>query len=111
MVVLIAFILAVVFFVVGIAVLGFVAHLLWWLIAGLIIGALARLILPGTQPIGIVATALFGIAGSLIGAILAHALGWHSSIVQLLLSIVVAALLVAAIAGSTGSRALARQHD
>src|SRR3954453_20210862 len=111
MVVIVAFVLAVVFFVVGIAVLGFVAHLLWWLIAGLIIGALARLVLPGTQPIGIVATALFGIAGSLIGAILAHALDWHSTIVQLLLSIGVSALLVAAIAGSTGGRALARQGD
>jgi uncharacterized membrane protein YeaQ/YmgE (transglycosylase-associated protein family) len=109
MAVLIAFLLAVVFFVVGIAVLGFVAKLLWWLIAGLIIGALARLILPGTQPIGIVATALFGIAGSLIGAILAHLLDWDSTIVQLVLSIVVAALLVAAVAGSTGSRALAHR--
>jgi uncharacterized membrane protein YeaQ/YmgE (transglycosylase-associated protein family) len=109
MVVIVAFLLAVVFFVVGIAVLGFVAHLLWWLIAGLVIGALARLVLPGTQPIGIVATALFGIAGSFIGAILAHALDWDSTIVQLLLSIAVAALLVAAIAGSAGSRALARR--
>ena len=109
MVVIIAFLLAVVFFVIGIAVLGFVAHLLWWLVAGVVIGALARLVLPGTQPIGILATALFGIAGSFIGAILAHALGWHSSIVQLVLSIGVAALLVAAVAGSAGGRALARQ--
>ncbi len=109
MVVIIAFLLAVVFFVVGIAVLGFVAHLLWWLVAGVVIGALARLVLPGTQPIGILATALFGIAGSFIGAILAHALDWHSTIVQLLLSIAVAALLVAAVAGSAGGRALARR--
>jgi uncharacterized membrane protein YeaQ/YmgE (transglycosylase-associated protein family) len=109
MVVIIAFVLAVIFFIVGIAVLGFVAHLLWWLIAGLVIGALARLVLPGTQPIGLVATALFGIAGSLIGAILAHALGSHSTIIQLILSIVVSAVLVAAIAGGAGSRAVTRR--
>jgi uncharacterized membrane protein YeaQ/YmgE (transglycosylase-associated protein family) len=109
MAVIVAFLLAVVFVVDAIAVLGFVAKLLWWLIAGLIIGALARLILPGTQPIGLVATALFGIAGAFIGAVLSHALGWHSTIVELILAIIVSAVLVAAIAGGAGSRAVARR--
>jgi uncharacterized membrane protein YeaQ/YmgE (transglycosylase-associated protein family) len=109
MAVLIAFLLALVLFIAGVAVIGFVFKLVWWLIAGLIIGALARLLLPGTQPIGILATALFGIAGSLIGAILAHLLDWHSSIIQLVLAVVVAALLVSAVAGTAGGRALAKR--
>jgi uncharacterized membrane protein YeaQ/YmgE (transglycosylase-associated protein family) len=66
-------------------------------------------VLPGTQPIGILATALFGIAGSLIGAVLAHALNWDSTIAQFLVAIGVSALLVAAVAGSAGGRALARR--
>src|SRR5207245_704037 len=44
----------------GIAVIGLVVKLVWWLIVGVLIGALARLILPGSQPIGVLATALFG---------------------------------------------------
>ena len=40
-----------------------------WLIVGLVAGALARLIMPGRDPMGIIATILLGIVGSIIGAI------------------------------------------
>src|SRR2546423_10087273 len=40
---------------------------IWWLIIGLIAGALARLIMPGRDPMGIIATILLGIVGSIIG--------------------------------------------
>jgi uncharacterized membrane protein YeaQ/YmgE (transglycosylase-associated protein family) len=42
------------------------------LIVGLIVGALARLILPGRDPMGCLATALLGIAGSVVGGIVGH---------------------------------------
>ena len=45
-----------------------------FLVAGLIIGALARLILPGKQKIGLLWTVGLGVAGALIGGILASAL-------------------------------------
>ena len=45
-----------------------------FLVAGLIIGLLARLILPGRQRIGILMTLLLGVVGSLIGGTIANAL-------------------------------------
>jgi len=45
---------------------------IWWLIIGLIAGALARLIMPGRDPMGIIATILLGIVGSVIGGLV----GW-----------------------------------
>jgi uncharacterized membrane protein YeaQ/YmgE (transglycosylase-associated protein family) len=46
-----------------------------FIIAGLVIGALARLIKPGRQDLGIVATLLLGLAGSVIGGAVASLLG------------------------------------
>lgn len=45
------------------------AQFIWWLIIGLIAGALARLIMPGRDAMGLVATILLGIAGSIIGGL------------------------------------------
>ncbi|HLA11014.1 MAG TPA: GlsB/YeaQ/YmgE family stress response membrane protein [Pyrinomonadaceae bacterium] len=44
---------------------------LWWLIIGLIAGALARLIMPGRDPMGVLATMILGIVGSVIGGLVA----------------------------------------
>lgn len=46
-----------------------------FIIAGLIIGALARLLKPGKQNLGLVATLLLGLAGSVIGGTIASLLG------------------------------------
>jgi len=54
--------------------LGFI----WWLIIGLIAGALARLIMPGRDPMGIIATILLGIVGSILGGLVAMAI-WGNS--------------------------------
>ena len=40
---------------------------IWWLIIGLIAGALARLIMPGKDPMGVLATIVLVIIGSVIG--------------------------------------------
>jgi uncharacterized membrane protein YeaQ/YmgE (transglycosylase-associated protein family) len=53
------------------------ALVLWALIIGLIVGALAKFIMPGKDPGGIIVTILIGIAGSLIATFLGRALGWY----------------------------------
>jgi uncharacterized membrane protein YeaQ/YmgE (transglycosylase-associated protein family) len=52
-------------------------HLLWTLIIGLVIGAVAKLIMPGKDPGGIIVTMLIGVAGSLIATYAGRALGWY----------------------------------
>jgi uncharacterized membrane protein YeaQ/YmgE (transglycosylase-associated protein family) len=54
-------------------------HIIGFLIFGLIIGLLARAIYPGRQPLGWLATALLGMAGSLLGGLLGHTLFGSSS--------------------------------
>ena len=52
-------------------------HILITIIIGLIVGALAKLIMPGKDPGGVIVTILLGIAGSFIAGVLGHALGWY----------------------------------
>ena len=47
---------------------------IWWLIIGLIAGALARLVMPGRDPMGIIATILLGIVGSIVGGLVSWAI-------------------------------------
>jgi len=48
---------------------------IWWLVVGLIVGSLAKFIMPGRDPGGIVVTALLGVAGAFVGGAIASALG------------------------------------
>ncbi len=50
-------------------------HLIWMAIIGLIAGAIAKLIMPGKDPGGIIVTMLLGIAGSFVGGFLGRMLG------------------------------------
>jgi uncharacterized membrane protein YeaQ/YmgE (transglycosylase-associated protein family) len=54
-------------------------HILWMLIIGLVIGALAKLIMPGRDPGGVIVTMIIGIAGSLIAGVLGRAAGWYGA--------------------------------
>jgi uncharacterized membrane protein YeaQ/YmgE (transglycosylase-associated protein family) len=47
---------------------------IWMLIIGLIAGALARLIMPGRDPMGIVMTIILGIVGSVLGGLVSWAI-------------------------------------
>ncbi len=58
------------------------AFLLSLFIVGLVAGGLARLIVPGWDPIGILGTALLGIVGSFIGGLLASVLFTHALVLQ-----------------------------
>ena len=47
-------------------------HLLWMLIVGIVVGAIARWIMPGAQAMGLLMTGVVGIAGSFIGGFIAR---------------------------------------
>ena len=47
------------------------------IIVGLIVGALAKLVMPGRDPGGIIITMLLGIGGSVVAGFLGRALGWY----------------------------------
>ena len=47
-----------------------------WILLGLVAGALAKFIMPGRDPGGIIVTILIGIAGALIGGFISTKLGW-----------------------------------
>lgn len=51
--------------------------ILGWIVFGLIAGAIAKLVMPGRDPGGIVVTILLGIAGALIAGFLGRSLGWY----------------------------------
>ncbi|MBA3233409.1 MAG: GlsB/YeaQ/YmgE family stress response membrane protein [Propionibacteriales bacterium] len=76
---------------------------------GLILGPLARLVLPGRQPIGIAWTIGAGFLGALIGGLLASALGLADNEdnidwVRILIQLVCAVIAVAAVAASKTGR-------
>ena len=77
------------------------------LAVGLVIGVLARLILPGRQPIGLIVTVLVGILAALLGTWLTDEIGWGERdgfdfiefVAQLVLAIIGVALVSALLRG------------
>jgi uncharacterized membrane protein YeaQ/YmgE (transglycosylase-associated protein family) len=51
--------------------------ILGWILFGLIVGALAKLVMPGRDPGGIIVTMLLGIAGAVLGGFAGRALGFY----------------------------------
>jgi uncharacterized membrane protein YeaQ/YmgE (transglycosylase-associated protein family) len=49
------------------------------LIVGLIVGAVAKLVMPGKDPGGIIITMLLGVAGAFVAGFLGRALGWYDN--------------------------------
>ncbi len=52
-------------------------HILWTLIVGLVVGALAKLIMPGRDPGGIILTMVLGIVGAFVARLLGNAVGLY----------------------------------
>jgi uncharacterized membrane protein YeaQ/YmgE (transglycosylase-associated protein family) len=50
--------------------------ILAWIILGLLVGVLARFLMPGTQPLGIIGTILLGIVGAVVGGFIGIQMGW-----------------------------------
>jgi len=73
--------------------------ILGWIIFGLIAGAIARLLVPGRDPMGWIATILLGIVGSVVGGMIAYALklgtdpyqpaGWIFSIIGAIVALLI----------------------
>lgn len=73
-------------------------QILGLIVVGLIIGALARLIKPGRQSIGLLWTLLLGIAGALIGGVIASAIGtgdiFELNVIGFIVAVIAAVLLI-----------------
>lgn len=54
-------------------------QLLWMCLIGLVAGAIAKFIMPGKDPGGIIITMLLGIAGSLVAGFLGRSMGWYQA--------------------------------
>jgi len=52
-------------------------HILWAIIVGLVVGALAKLFMPGRDPGGFLVTIMLGIAGALLASFIGRSLGWY----------------------------------
>ena len=79
------------------------------IVIGAIIGALARLVMPGRQSIGVLMTIALGIVGAFLGSWVTHRFGYANSnggfeVIPFLVGIVVAALLIALYVALTGRR-------
>jgi uncharacterized membrane protein YeaQ/YmgE (transglycosylase-associated protein family) len=79
------------------------------LVVGLIVGALARLIMPGKQNIGVIMTIVLGALGSFLGSWLTYQLGYSNSnggwqVIPFLVGVIVAIVLIAIYVGVTGKR-------
>ncbi len=77
-------------------------NIIGWLLFGLVIGAIAKFLMPGRDPGGWIVTILLGIAGSFVGGFLASALlgrndqtaGWFGSIIGAMLLLFVYRMIV-----------------
>lgn len=53
--------------------------ILWTIVLGFVIGVIAKLLHPGKENMGFIATILLGIAGSFLAGIVGQALGWYQA--------------------------------
>ncbi|MBW0118434.1 GlsB/YeaQ/YmgE family stress response membrane protein [Pseudonocardia abyssalis] len=83
-----------------------------FIVAGLVIGALARLIKPGKQRLSVVATLLLGLAGSVIGGVIANLLGtgdiFELNVLGFIVAVVAAVALIGVAETLSGRRAVNR---
>jgi uncharacterized membrane protein YeaQ/YmgE (transglycosylase-associated protein family) len=56
-----------------------VVYIIVLLIVGFVVGAIARLLMPGRDPLGVFGTILLGIAGSFVGGFLQNLVEYHSA--------------------------------
>lgn len=70
-----------------------------FVVFGLVVGAVARLLLPGKQHLSIVATLVIGVLGSVVGGVIANALGtgdiFELNILGSIVAVVTAIVLIA----------------
>jgi uncharacterized membrane protein YeaQ/YmgE (transglycosylase-associated protein family) len=82
-------------------------HIIWTLVVGLIVGAIAKLLMPGRDPGGFIITMLLGIAGAFVAGLIGRSLGLyraHDVGPGLIASILGAVLLLAVYRAVRGRR-------
>ena len=83
-----------------------------FIVAGLVIGALARLITPGKQHLGVIATLALGLVGSIIGGVVASLIGsgdiFELNVIGFVVAVIAAVLLIGVAESITGSRSRTR---
>lgn len=52
-------------------------HIIGWIVFGLIVGIVAKFLMPGRDPGGFVITAILGIVGALVGGYVGRMIGWY----------------------------------
>lgn len=57
---------------------GETMHILWTCLIGLVVGAVAKFLMPGKDPGGIIITMLLGIAGAFVASFLGRTMGWYA---------------------------------
>jgi len=57
--------------------MGTIGNIISWAAFGLVIGLIARMLYPGRQPMGFIATMILGIVGSLLGGFISYMFGFH----------------------------------
>jgi len=91
-------------------------YLLWMIVVGLIVGALAKLIMPGHDPGGVIVTILLGIGGSLVAGLIGRAVGWYregepvgfiASVVGAVIILAIYRVIIGRTAGGGGLRRVA----
>ena len=79
-----------------------------FIVAGLIIGALARLVKPGKQNLSLLMTLLLGLAGSVIGGVIANLLGtgdiWELNVIGFVVAVIAAVLLIGVFEGLSSKK-------
>jgi len=79
-----------------------------FIVAGLIIGALARLVKPGKQNLSLLMTLLLGLAGSVIGGVIANLLGtgdiWELNVIGFVVAVIAAVLLIGVFEGMSSKK-------
>ena len=79
-----------------------------FIVFGLVVGAIARPLLPGRQHLGILATLLIGVVGSVVGGVIANFLGtgniWELNFLGSVVAIITAVVLILAIDRASTSR-------
>ena len=79
-----------------------------FIVAGLVIGALARLVKPGKQNLGLLATLLLGLVGSVIGGLVASLLGtgdiFELNVLGFIVAVIAAVALIGAAEALAGRR-------
>src|SRR4029434_9350255 len=54
-----------------------IVHIIGWIVFGLVVGVVAKFLMPGRDPGGFVITAILGIVGALVGGFVGRLIGWY----------------------------------